>query len=45
MDAKIDGCFIKYKEEANTFSLKAVYTKSKLSITLKDYIDWVIYTK
>jgi hypothetical protein len=34
---------IKYKEEANTFSLNAVYTENKVTFTLKDYVDWTLY--
>jgi hypothetical protein len=34
---------IRYKEEANTFSLEANCTESKVVFTLKDYIDWVVY--
>jgi uncharacterized protein YkuJ len=34
---------VKYKEEANTFSLDAIYEESKVTFALKDYIDLVLY--
>jgi hypothetical protein len=34
---------IKYKEEANTFNLEAIYTENQVTFTLKDYVDWAVY--
>jgi hypothetical protein len=36
---------IKFKEETNTFILEVIYTENKVILTLKDYIDWVIYCR
>ena len=38
---------IDFFEEADTFSLKVVYSKDqhKLTITLKDFTNWSIYSK
>lgn len=32
-------------EQANTFNLTLSCTPNKLTITLKDFIDWMIYFK
>ena len=32
-----------FHEEAETFNLGVTLSEEKLLITLKDYIDWVIY--
>jgi hypothetical protein len=33
----------KYKEEANTFSLDTIYSESKVTFILKDYMNWTLY--
>lgn len=32
-----------YKFDADTFSLEVSMTNEKLTIRLKDFVDWVIY--
>lgn len=34
-----------FHEEADTFSLTAAYHEDKLRITLKDFVDWVVYER
>ena len=34
-----------FNEQADTFSLTATFQDNKLTIILKDFIDWVIYSK
>lgn len=45
MDAETKDGSVKYREEADTFSLTAIYTGDKILITLKDYNDWIVYEK
>jgi hypothetical protein len=34
---------IKYSEETNTFSIEVIYAENKVTVTLKDYMDWALY--
>ncbi len=34
-----------FNEETDTFNLTLGLTDNKLTITLKDYVDWIIYSK
>ena len=34
-----------FHEEADTFDLTVVFSGEKLAITLKDFMDWAIYSK
>lgn len=47
MDSKtISGSdILKYREEADTFSLDVIYSGEKVLFTLKDYTDWIVYEK
>ena len=39
------GDEIFFQEEANTFHLTVALSDNKLTVTLKDYVDWIIYSK
>lgn len=34
-----------FHEQTDTFDLTATFNNNKLTITLKDFIDWTIYSK
>lgn len=34
-----------FRAETNTYSIAVSFTDVKLSIRLRDYIDWAIYSK
>ena len=34
-----------FHEQTNTFDLTVTLTDNKLTITLKDYVDWAIYSR
>ena len=34
-----------FNEEADTFNLTVTLSENKLTITLKDFVDWTVYSK
>ena len=34
-----------FHEEADTFDLNLILSDNKLTVTLKDFVDWTIYSK
>lgn len=34
-----------FHEQTNTFDLTVILTDNKLTINLKDYVNWIIYSK
>ena len=34
-----------FNEETDTFNLVATLTDSKLTVLLRDYVDWTIYSR
>ena len=34
-----------FREETDTFNLSVVLTEDRLTVTLKDFVDWAIYSK
>jgi hypothetical protein len=45
MYKEIESPVKRYKEDTTTFSLLITYTEKKVTFTLRDYIEWVIYEK